>query len=170
MTGMPAREGRSSAAAAPHFGRLLRRWRSTRAVSQLDLALVAGVSTRHLSFLETGRSAPSREMIVRLAAALDLPPHARNALLEAAGFAPPPSRADAAAIDPAIAEAVDRMMAHHEPCPLVVMNPRHDVLRTNAGAARLLAFFLGPDALAGPLNVLSLLFTPAARARQRKRS
>jgi transcriptional regulator with XRE-family HTH domain len=145
------------------FGRLLRRWRSQRELSQLELALVAGVSARHLSFLETGRSAPSRDMILRLGAALDLPPHARNALLEAAGFAPTSTRSDATTIEPAILEALERMMAHHEPFPIVVMNPRHDILRTNVAAGRLLATFLGDADLSPPLNALALLFSPAAR-------
>ena len=144
------------------FPALIKHWRNRRGLSQLDLALTAGVSARHLSFLETGRAHPSRAMILRLATALSVPLRDQNALLVAAGlteaYAEP--GAEAALAGP-VHEAVEHMLAHHEPYPMVVMNRLYDILRTNAGAAALLPRVVAePAALAGRPNALRMLFDP----------
>ena len=131
------------------FPALLRHWRSRRGLSQLDLALAADVSPRHVSFLETGRAQPSREMVLRLGATLDVPLRDQNALLDAAGFArefAEPSFADG--LPDAISRTIDRMLAQQEPFPMVAMNRRYDVLRTNQAAARLLSTMIAqPEAV-----------------------
>src|ERR1700704_1108745 len=107
----------------PPVGQLLRRWRDQRRLSQLELALEADVSTRHLSFLETGRSQPSREMLVRLAEHLDVPLRERNDLLLAAGFAPayPETEMDDARMT-VVRAAVRQVLAGHEPFPALVVD------------------------------------------------
>lgn len=98
--------------AEPGFGGLLRTWRRRRGASQLDLALQAGVSQRHLSFLESGRARPSREMVVQLSGALDVPLRQRNTLLLAAGFAPAYRESGLAAPELApVRQAIDRLLA-----------------------------------------------------------
>lgn len=124
--------------AATDFRAVCRRWREHRRLSQLDLALAANVSQRHLSWLETGKSKPSREMVVRLAEAMDVPLRERNVMLQAAGFTP--AYRETAIDDPAMApvlDALDRMLEHHEPLPAVVVDRAWNVVRQN-GAARLL--------------------------------
>jgi transcriptional regulator with XRE-family HTH domain len=123
-------------------GPMIRAWRSSRGKSQLALAVDAGISTRHLSFVETGRAKPSREMVLTLAEHLDVPLRDRNALLEAAGFAAvyretpldAPSRAD-------VREALTRILDASEPNPTLVVNRRYDILLANEAAIRLLSFF-----------------------------
>src|SRR3954452_20932752 len=105
-------------AAPPAFGEHLRHWRQRRRLSQLDLAQEADISTRHLSFVETGRSVPSREMVLRLAERLDVPLRERNALLVAAGYAP--MYRERPLDDPAFApakQAVELILKSHEPYP-----------------------------------------------------
>src|SRR5215831_16996649 len=100
------------------FPALLRHWRTRRGLSQLDLALAADVSARHVSFLETGRAQPSREMVLRLSATLSVPLREQNALLRASGFPeefPEPGAADGLPVS--IAQAIERMLAQHEPFP-----------------------------------------------------
>lgn len=142
------------------FPALIRHWRGRRGLSQLDLALAADVSPRHVSFLETGRAQPSREMILRLAAALGVPLRDQNALLTAAGF--PPAFEEPGlkeGLPPALRLALDRMMEAQEPYPLAVMNRRYDVLETNrAGAALLSRFVAEPAAAAPPMNLFRTLF------------
>src|SRR3979490_1288666 len=118
-------EAATLTAQPPTVGQLLRRWRDQRRLSQLELALEADVSTRHLSFLETGRSQPSREMVVRLAEHLDVPLRERNDLLLAAGFAPasPETEMDAARMT-VVRAAVRQVLAGHEPFPALVVD-RH---------------------------------------------
>lgn len=150
-------------ARAPMFRILLKHWRSSRGMSQLDLAGAAGVSSRHLSFMETGRAQPSQEMALKLAAALGLDLRDQNELLVAAGFEPiyPASGGDKG-FDAAIESALKRMMQQQEPYPLVVMNRRYDVLRTNVAAAKLLSRFVATaDALKPPLNLIQGIFDPA---------
>jgi transcriptional regulator with XRE-family HTH domain len=120
-------------------GDLLREWRERRRYSQLDLSSASGVSTRHLSFLETGRSKPSREMVLRLAEVLEVPLRARNTLLVAAGFAPhyPQHDLDAPALTP-IRAAIDRVLAAHEPYPAIVVDRGWDIIATNASVGPLL--------------------------------
>ena len=123
-------------------GPLLRAWRTARKKSQLALAGEAGISTRHLSFLETGRSTPSREMVLILAEALGVPLRERNALLAAAGYAAvfPETALDAPAMAD-IRAALVQILAASEPNPTFVVNRRSDVLLTNDAGLRLLAFF-----------------------------
>jgi transcriptional regulator with XRE-family HTH domain len=143
------------------FGRLLRSWRTTRGWSQRALADVAHVSARHLSFLESGRARPSRPMVMQFAVALDLPVQEGNALLHAAGFAPIWMGEGDGAVPPMLVDAIERMMAKHEPYPLYVANRARDVLYANGGTLRLLGAFLGDSLASLPLNVLRLMFDPA---------
>jgi transcriptional regulator with XRE-family HTH domain len=139
---------------------LLKFWRQRRGLSQLDLALEAEISARHLSFLETGRAHPSREMVLRLGAALDLPLRDRNTMLNAAGFETAFEELNLDAGLPQELELVlGRMLAQHEPFPLVISGRSYDILRANAGAQRLFARIVAePAALVPPLNLLHMLF------------
>jgi transcriptional regulator with XRE-family HTH domain len=139
-------------------GGLLQQWRQLRHKSQLTLAADAGVSPRHLCFVETGRARPSRDMVLVLADALDVPFRERNELLLAAGFAPIYREAglDDADIAPARA-ALEAILRQQEPYPAVVMNRGWDILKGNAPADRFFAWLLG-DA-AGD-NVIRLMFGP----------
>jgi transcriptional regulator with XRE-family HTH domain len=143
------------------FGDLVRYWRRVRAMSQLDLAAAASTTPRYMSFVETGRSQPSREMVLRVAAALDVPLRDRNGLLVAAGFAPiyPEHDLDNPVIDCVMA-ALDRVLQQHAPYPAVVMNRRWDVVRVNPGAAHLFAGLCAPDPVPDPANVLRLMLEP----------
>jgi transcriptional regulator with XRE-family HTH domain len=142
------------------FPALLRHWRSLRGMSQLDLALASNVSSRHVSFLETGRSEPSRDMLLRLAAALGVPLRERNELLRAAGFPevfPEPRFADG--LPTCITDAIERMLVQHEPFPMIVIDRGYDILRANDACTRLIArFVVDPAALSSRLNIASLLF------------
>jgi transcriptional regulator with XRE-family HTH domain len=141
-------------------GDLLREWRQRRRLSQMDLALDADISTRHLSFLETGRSTPSRDMILRLAEQLEIPLRERNALLNAAGFAPAYQQRPLA--DPALAparQAVELVLKGHEPYPAIAVDRHWTLVSANSAVAPLLA---GVDAalLQPPVNVLRLSLHP----------
>lgn len=141
-------------------GDLLRGWRLKRRRSQLDLALGVGVSTRHLSFLETGRAAPSREMLLRLAEALEVPLRARNALLVAGGFAP--MFRERPLDDPALATAraaVDAILTGHEPHPALAIDRHWNLLAMNRAVVPLLAG-VDPALLVPPVNVLRLSLHP----------
>lgn len=129
---------------AKNFGTRLRWWRARRGLSQLALAGEAAVSQRHLSFLESGRTGPSQEMVLRLAAALDLPLRQQNALLLAAGFAPywRESALGARELDQ-INRTLDIMLAQQDPFPAFVVDRRWNLMRANAGAARLTRFLNG---------------------------
>lgn len=145
-------------------GDLLRDWRQRRRMSQLDLACEAGISTRHLSFVETGRSFPSRDMVLHLADRLDVPLRERNLLLLAAGYAPVYSerRLDDPVLAPA-RRAVDLLLAGHEPYPALAVDRRWTLIAANAAVAPLLA---GIEAalLEPPMNVLRLSLHPAGLA------
>lgn len=144
----------------PPLGVLLRTWRGRRRISQMDLAHQAGVSPRHLSFVETGRAKPSREMVLHLAAQLDVPLRDRNGMLLAAGFAPAFRETDLS--DPALApvrDALDLVLAGHEPYPAVVADRRWELVMANA-AAGLFLEGVDPALLAPPVNVLRLTFHP----------
>ncbi|HZS82752.1 MAG TPA: helix-turn-helix domain-containing protein [Stellaceae bacterium] len=148
--------------AARSFGERLRWWRGRRGLAQLDLALTAETSQRHLSFLESGRAAPSREMVLRLSAALDLPFREQNALLLAAGFAPAWRERDIAAPEfAAVNRALDFILAQQEPYPALVIDRRWNLLRANRGAGRLVEFLAGgtPPA-AGRVNLAVQLVAP----------
>jgi transcriptional regulator with XRE-family HTH domain len=146
------------------FGDLLREWRQRRRLSQLTLACQADISTRHLSFLETGRSLPSRDMVLDLAETLDVPLRERNALLTAAGYASVfPERSLA---DPALAaarEAVDLVLKGHEPYPALAVDRHWTLVASNGAVARLLGG-ADPDLLRPPINVLRLSLHPAGLA------
>lgn len=141
-------------------GEQLRAWRGRRRLSQLDLALDAEISARHLSFLETGRSLPSRGMLLRLAERLHIPPRERNRLLVAAGFAPalPERPLD----DPAMAAAraaVELVLKAYEPFPALAVDRHWQLVAANAGLAPLLAG-VAPALLEPPVNVLRLSLHP----------
>lgn len=143
-------------------GRLLQYWRGVRGKSQLALSLDAEVSARHLSFVETGRSQPSRELLLAMATALDVPLRERNDLLLAAGYAPIYRQSDLDAPEMAAARrALDHILARHEPFPAVVMDRHWNLVRTNRGAERFFGLFLDLGGGDGPANVLRLMFDPA---------
>jgi len=145
-------------------GELLRDWRKRRHQSQLALALEAGVSQRHLSFVESGRAQPSREMLLRLAEQLDVPLRARNRLLHAAGFAPVyPERPFADPALDAARRAVDRVLAAHEPFPALAVDRHWTLVTANRAVAPLLVG-ASPALLAPPVNVLRLSLHPGGLA------
>jgi transcriptional regulator with XRE-family HTH domain len=137
---------------------LLKHFRRARGLSQLDLASAAEVSPRHLSFLETGRAKPSREMVLRIGTTLGLSLRDQNALLAAAGFRETYRETQVAEMPEHIKRALDRMMQVHEPFPLVVFDSNYDLRLMNRGAAALLrAFIPNPSK---PINLLELSFDP----------
>jgi transcriptional regulator with XRE-family HTH domain len=142
---------------------MIRRWRNARGLSQLALAADSVVSLRHLSFIETGRSSPSRAMVLKLAEVLDVPLRERNSLLLAAGFAPvyPESALDGPELA-AIRHALDAILAQQEPYPALVMDRDWNIRYTNGAAARFFAFLqAGHVTVApGPPNVLRRMFHP----------
>jgi len=143
-----------------NFGLLLRQWRGARRVSQLDLSLDAEISTRHLSCVETGRAQPSREMVLRLAEALQVPLRERNTMLLAAGYAPLYRRTslDAPELE-AGRRALELLMEKLEPNPVLVLDRYWNTLRMNVGAKRFLALFPGCDS-GSPHNGPRLVFDP----------
>jgi transcriptional regulator with XRE-family HTH domain len=157
--------GASARRAAPRtFGDYLRQWRQHRRLTQLDLAHEAEISTRHLSFVETGRSHPSREMVLRLAERLDIPLRERNALLVAAGYAP--MYRERPLDDPALSvarQAVELILKSHEPYPALAVDRHWNLVATNSMLPHLLA---GADAslLHGQVNVLRLSLHPQGLA------
>jgi transcriptional regulator with XRE-family HTH domain len=151
--------------AAPQpFGAHLRQWRQHRRLSQLDLAQEAEISTRHLSFVETGRSVPSREMVLRLAERLDVPLRERNALLVAAGYAP--MYRERPLDDPALAaarQAVELILKSHEPYPALAVDRHWNLLAGNAMLPHLMAG-ADPELLQGRINVMRLSLHPKGLA------
>lgn len=141
------------------FGPLLKFWRRNRRLSQLDLAEEAGLSTRHLSFLETGRSSPSREMLQKLVGALALPLREADALLHAAGFSP--AHRSHAASDPyqAIDGPLALLLEGHHPYPAVAIDRYWNIRKANRAVAPLLAG-VAPELLAGPINAIRLSLHP----------
>src|SRR6266581_8285424 len=147
-----------------HAGDLLREWRQRRRLSQLDLAIAANVSARHLSFVETGRSKPTSEMILHLAEYLDVPLRDRNALLLAGGFAPAyPERGLAEPELQAVRNALKRVLDGHEPYPAAVVNRWWELVDANAGIA-LFTAGVSPELLTPPVNVLRLSLHPSGLA------
>jgi len=147
------------------FGQLLRQWRGRRRLSQLDLAIEAEISTRHVSFIETGRAQPSREMVVLLADVLDVPLRDRNELLITAGYAP--LYRETSLDTPAMTQlhrAFDFILQQQEPYPTLVLDRHWNVLKVNAGSACIQNYFLDPVAVAalGPPNAMRLMFHPHA--------
>jgi transcriptional regulator with XRE-family HTH domain len=145
---------------APAIGALLRDWRSRRPLSQLALATEAGISSRHLSYLETGRARPSRDMVLHLAEHLDVPLRERNVLLTAAGFAPvfPQRSLDDPALGPVMA-AVCTLLAAHEPFPALAVDRHWTILATNRAVAPLLDG-VAPALLAPSANALRIGLHP----------
>jgi transcriptional regulator with XRE-family HTH domain len=146
------------------IGDHLRQWRQRRRLSQLDLALDAEISTKHLSFLETGRAQPSREMVLRLAEELDVPLRERNVLLVAAGYAP--VFAQRSLDDPALQaarKAVDLVLKGHEPYPAIAVDRHWHLVAHNASISPLLAS-ASPMLLQPPVNVLRLSLHPQGLA------
>ncbi|MFI7243413.1 helix-turn-helix domain-containing protein [Streptomyces qinglanensis] len=149
---------------APSVGTLLRGWRERAALSQLELALRADSSARHVSFIETGRTAPSREMVLKLAATLDVPVRERNTLLLAAGFAP--AFAATPLDDPALREvrvALEQMVAAYQPYPALVLDGCYTVVAANTGLAALLEG-VAPHLLEPPLNAMRITLHPEGLA------
>jgi transcriptional regulator with XRE-family HTH domain len=145
-------------------GQLLRSWRERRMLTQLDLALRAEVSARHLSFVETGRSRPTSEMILRLAQQLDVPLRERNVLLLSGGYAP--AFPDNRLADPpmqAVHEAIEHVLRAHEPFPAVVIDGHWDLVAAN-GAVPLLTGGAAAALLEPPVNVLRLSLHPEGMA------
>ncbi len=146
------------------FGSALRRWRLQRGLSQMALALQAEVSARHLSWLETGRAAPSRAMVLRLAEQLGVPPRDRNGLLAAAGYAPLYRERPLA--DPALAparDALQRLLNAHEPWPALAVDRHWCLVASNRLVPRLLAL-AAPALLQPPVNVLRVSLHPQGLA------
>ena len=142
-------------------GELLRHWRGVRRLSQLALALEAETTTRHLSFIETGRSQPSRAMVLRRARVLDVPIRERNQLLLAAGYAPVYPETGLAAEDAAlVTAALTRMLESHEPYPAVVMDRYWNIVDRNHAAQALFGWLLRDRAQEGPANLIRNFFDP----------
>ena len=150
----------SSAAVPAHpLGDLLREWRGARRMSQMDLALEAGVSTRHLSCVETGKARPSRELVALLAGALDMPMRDRNALLVVAGYAPGyPETALSAPEMSLVRRAIEFILAQQAPYPAFVVNRHWDVLMANEGVTRAFGWLRGG---APHGNIIRQVFDPA---------
>src|SRR4051812_25888006 len=144
------------------IGPLLKTWRTKRRLSQLDLALEAGVSTRHLSFLETGRSRPSEQMVLHLAEQLEVPLRERNRLLLAAGYAPIFSQRPLDELGP-VKDALDQLLKSHEPFPAIVVDRGWNVVAANA-AIPMLTAGAAPHLLEPPINALRLALHPHGMA------
>jgi transcriptional regulator with XRE-family HTH domain len=146
---------------ANELGVLLRHWRDLRGRSQFDLSLDTGVSQRHISFIESGRSVPGRQTLLDIAQALDIPLRERNTLLLASGYAPIYS--EGAWNGPemqSVTDALERMLRQHEPFPAVVMDRYWNVLMTNEAAPRFFDCFIDLAARKSPRNMLHLMFDP----------
>ncbi|MBD1851702.1 helix-turn-helix domain-containing protein [Leptolyngbya sp. FACHB-711] len=149
------------------FGLLLKQWRSQRGFSQLDLAVTSQVSQRHISFLESGRAKPSREMVLQLAEVLEIPLRQQNLMLTAAGFTPIHAETDLSAPEMAsIRKAIDFMLRQQEPYPAIVVDRYWNLLLTNHAANRLLNAFIAPEELQahfyrdGKVNLMRAMFHP----------
>ncbi|MBV9577848.1 MAG: helix-turn-helix transcriptional regulator [Chloroflexi bacterium] len=150
--------------AQPRVGELLRQWRERRRLSQLDLALQAEVSTRHLSFLETGRASPSREMLLRLAEQLEVPLRDRNELLLSAGYAPAYTETPVDAPPmAAVRDALRQVLAAHEPFPAFVVDRHWNLIDANQ-STRMLTDHIPADLLEPPVNVLRASLHPRGLA------
>lgn len=161
----PAPPHRPAPAGPASFGDHLRTWRQQRHLSQLELADEANISTRHVSFMETGRTNPSRDMVLRLCERLAIPLRERNALLVAAGYAP--MYRERALDDPALAaarQAVELVLKGHEPCPAIALDRCWNVVATNRAAQALLAAHVHPSLLVPPVNVFRLSLHPEGLA------
>jgi len=151
-----------NASAAPIAGTRLRALRAARRLSQMELSMRAGVSQRHLSWIETGRARPSREMLLALLDALDAPLPERNDSLLAAGYAPAFAQRSLAAPEMApVREAVCHLLDAHDPSPAMVLDAAWNVVQGNRGVRRLVALLgADPAMFDGPVNMLELTFAP----------
>ena len=153
--------GTQSTPAIPQLGKLLRYWRQERRKSQLDLSMDTGISQRHLSFVESGRSSPSRDFLSVVSDALNIPLRERNVLLLASGFAPRYSEQSLDAGQMAVVtRAIDRMLQQHEPHPALVLDRHWNVVRTNEAAPRFFGSFVDLEKRSKPRNLLDLMFDP----------
>ena len=154
-----------SISAPSPVGPLLRQWRERRRMSQLTLAVEAEISSRHLSFVETGRSRPSRAMVLLLAEVLDVPPRARNDLLAAAGYAPIYRESNLDSPEMAqFRRALDFILRQQEPYPAIVLDRYWNILLGNEGTGRFMALWMDSEAIdaLGPPNGLRLICHPQA--------
>jgi transcriptional regulator with XRE-family HTH domain len=143
------------------LGDLLKQWRGLRGRSQLDISVDTGISQRQISFIESGRSVPSRSTLMGIAQVLEIPLRERNALLLAAGYAPLYSDAVWNSDEmKSISKALARMIAHHEPYPAIVMDRYWNVLLTNDAAPRFFNCFIDMSERPSPRNMLHLMFDP----------
>ena len=142
-------------------GDLLRGWRTRRALSQAELAFEAGISIKHLSYVETAKAAASRDILLQLASALDLSLRDRNALLEAGGFARQYGERDLSAPELADARrAIDLLLSRHEPFPAIVTDRRWNIMQANRAALRLMMMLLGEERMRRPLNHMRMFLAP----------
>jgi transcriptional regulator with XRE-family HTH domain len=144
------------------LGNLLRYWRRQRGKSQLDLSLDTGISQRHISFVESGRSTPSRDLLLAVSEKLDIPLRERNVLLLASGYAPtyeePSWDIPQMAV---VTKAIDRMLLQQEPHPALVLDRNWNVIKANQAAPRFFGSFVDLEARPKPRNLLDLMFDPA---------
>jgi len=156
-----------AATSPPRVGDLLREWRQRRRLSQMDLSNEAEVSARHLSFVETGRSKPSRELLLHLAEHLDVPLRDRNGMLLAAGYAPvyKETSLDDEAMGP-VRAALDRILTSHQPYPAVIVDRRWDLVSANDAALAILTEDVDPALLQPPVNALRVSLHPDGLARR----
>jgi transcriptional regulator with XRE-family HTH domain len=143
------------------FPAILKYWRGRSGHSQLDLAIAANVSARHVAFLESGRAQPSAEMVLRLLSTLGVPLRDQNHALRAAGFEPHFAEPSLDDVAPAVDHALRRMMDQQEPYPLTVLSMGYDIVRANGAATRLFGhMMLAAPEPSEPLNLFSLVFDP----------
>ena len=156
----------ATASSQPAIGSVLREWRERRRLSQLELALEAGVSTRHLSFVETGRSKPGRDMLLRILGQLEVPFREQNRLLLAGGHAPafPERSLEDADLLP-VRAALDQILAGHDPYPAVVVDRSWNFVAANSAMRDLIGDIeIDPDLLEPPVNILRVGFHPRGLA------
>ncbi|MGH6711755.1 MAG: helix-turn-helix domain-containing protein [Bradyrhizobium sp.] len=158
---MDSRSNKPTGVPANPIGDLLRGWRNRRVMSQADLAFEAGISIKHLSYVETGKAVASREILLQLASALGLSLRDRNALLESGGFARQYGERDLSAPEIADAKrAIDLLLRRHEPFPAIVTDRRWNVLQANRAATRLMTMLLGAERMTRPLNHMRMFLSP----------
>ncbi|MBR1124380.1 helix-turn-helix transcriptional regulator [Bradyrhizobium lablabi] len=158
---MDTRSAKTTGVPASPVGDLLRGWRNRRAMSQADLAFEAGISIKHLSYVETGKAVGSRDILLQLAGALDLSLRDRNALLEAGGFARQYGERDLSAPEVADAKrAIDLLLKRHEPFPAIVTDRQWNVIQANRAAGRLMTMLLGEERMKRPLNHMRMFLAP----------
>jgi transcriptional regulator with XRE-family HTH domain len=162
---MQQRSNASSSSLTDSFATLLKQWRNRACLSQLDLALASQVSQRHISFLESGRAKPSRDMVLKLATVLEIPLRQQNLMLTASGFSPIHAETDLSSPEmTSIRRAIDFMLRQQEPYPAIVMDRYWNLLLTNDGATRFLSAFIDLERLQanfcidGKINLMQVIF------------